>query len=473
MRPRVIAPPGERTTLLPDELADRLSGRTDAEGRASFPGLSATTRLFDVRIAHPTLADQDLVIDFEIGSKQESTAIRLNPLGRIVGKIAREGNKASPPSIEVWKTPDGLGGRLSPVHFDKGSIEENRDGTFSTPIALTRGAKYRAVVREEGFAPTISPWVALDDATADFGTIALVKMKAITGRAVDRQGKPLAGVAVFQSGDGPEPTSTTADDQGRFHLGGFSREHSFVFATKDGFRFQGRAVDLSKNEDVSIVLTRTSEAVERVLTTLPDLWTRDEMRTAARRILMPTFERMVNKEGGGGSYWVFKSLVSIDPVDALDRLDGATFKLEQARERIRGLAAVALAKNDPDEAAATAESTRNPAMRGENLLSVAAALPTKERARKIDLIERAIVIERKVEDRTKKLVQLARAVDMLDDLGERDKATTVMDEAEALADKVVEQERRRFRLRRLGARPLQTDEGPAHGRVARPGETSR
>ena len=55
-------------------------------------------------------------------------------------------------------------------------------------------------------------------------------LRTISGRVVDRQGKPVAGIEVFQSGDGPERTSTKTDADGRFTLGGFRQGPVFLFA---------------------------------------------------------------------------------------------------------------------------------------------------------------------------------------------------------------------------------------------------
>ena len=110
----------------------------------------------------------------------------------------------------------------------------------------------------------------------------LKPFRSIRGRVVDRQGKPVADAEVFQSGDGPSRTSTRSDAEGRFSLGGYARDHAFVFVTKDGFRFQGKDVDMSKKEDAEIVLTRTSEAPENMMKVLPDELSREERLKLAR-----------------------------------------------------------------------------------------------------------------------------------------------------------------------------------------------
>ena len=57
----------------------------------------------------------------------------------------------------------------------------------------------------------------------------------ISGRVVNRHGKPLANVEVFQSGDGPERTTTRTDGDGRFALGGFNQGPVFLLRGVRGF----------------------------------------------------------------------------------------------------------------------------------------------------------------------------------------------------------------------------------------------
>ena len=93
--------------------------------------------------------------------------------------------------------------------------------------------------------------------------------RTIRGQVVDRQRKPVAGVEVFQSGDGPKRTSTKTDAEGRFSLGGFRQGPVFLFVHGDPFRFQGRLVKPAET-DVTIELTRMSERPAREMKMLPD-----------------------------------------------------------------------------------------------------------------------------------------------------------------------------------------------------------
>ena len=73
-------------------------------------------------------------------------------------------------------------------------------------------------------------------------------LRTIRGRVVDSQGKPLEDVEVFQSGDGPERTTTRTSADGRFVLGGFREGPVFLFARREGFRFFGRLIKPGEDE---------------------------------------------------------------------------------------------------------------------------------------------------------------------------------------------------------------------------------
>ena len=89
---------------------------------------------------------------------------------------------------------------------------------------LHRGAYYRAEVAARGMLPATTEYVnpgARKGAT--FGDIVLQRLpevRALAGRVVDGSGRPVAGLRVFQTGDGPRRTETTTDEQGRFRLSG-------------------------------------------------------------------------------------------------------------------------------------------------------------------------------------------------------------------------------------------------------------
>ena len=104
----------------------------------------------------------------------------------------------------------------------------------------------------------LSDWITIGEQPRVLLPIIQRPLRTLSGRVVDRQGKPLVGIEVFQSGDGPERTATKTDTDGRFALGGFRQGPVFLFAHGEGFRFCGRLVKPG-DHDITVEMTRTNE----------------------------------------------------------------------------------------------------------------------------------------------------------------------------------------------------------------------
>ena len=83
------------------------------------------------------------------------------------------------------------------------------------------GLPYRVAVRATGKEPILSDWITIGDQPRALPLMVQRPFRTVRGRVVDRQGKPVVNIEVFQSGDGPERTATHTDADGRFSLGGF------------------------------------------------------------------------------------------------------------------------------------------------------------------------------------------------------------------------------------------------------------
>ena len=73
----------------------------------------------------------------------------------------------------------------------------------------------------------MSDWIKLKGETATLPPLTIRRPRTIAGGVVDRQGRPIAGVRVFQPGGGP---SATTDEAGRFRLVGARSGRSFLLA---------------------------------------------------------------------------------------------------------------------------------------------------------------------------------------------------------------------------------------------------
>ena len=109
---------------------------------------------------------------------------------------------------------------------------------------------------------------------------------------IDRQGQPVAGALVFQSGDGPMRTETSSDDQGRFRLAGVLEGPAVVFAQKGGFRLQFHPID-DGAIPIRVTLARTSEPPAATFRTSAPALPAGEEETLSRRLIQPYAERVV------------------------------------------------------------------------------------------------------------------------------------------------------------------------------------
>ena len=127
-----------------------------------------------------------------------------------------------------WVEPNAVG-------FKNGPLLTSADGSFQTPDNLLVGSPYRVVVCADGMEPTLSPWITMGEKPRILLPMIERPLRTISGRVLDRQGKPLPGIEVFQAGDGPERTTTATDSAGRFSLGGFRQGPVFLFGAARGF----------------------------------------------------------------------------------------------------------------------------------------------------------------------------------------------------------------------------------------------
>jgi hypothetical protein len=139
------------------------------------------------------------------------------------------------------------------------------------------------------------------------------RFRAVAGRVVDRQGKPVVGAKVFQTLSGPKPTEATTDAEGRFRLEGVSEESALVFVEKDGWRLSGHVVD-GTPASLELVAVRASEPPRRTLKTLPLPRLRAERLTLARQALEAMLKSPDFKQGGRRD--LITTFARIDPEQA-------------------------------------------------------------------------------------------------------------------------------------------------------------
>ncbi len=173
---------------------------------------------------------------------------------------------------------------------------------------------YNVVIEARGHNKAEAPQIVGKAGEAhDVGKIVLINTAGhVAGRVVGSDGRPIAGAAVFNRGDGPEPVATSTDPQGRFRLEGLFPGTRFVFVRKEGYRFTGHRAD-DDADGLTITLLRTGEP--------PPAWqpakgpSYDEQRAFAKQVLIRIWEKY-----GARNNWSFRcirEMAAIDPDLAL------------------------------------------------------------------------------------------------------------------------------------------------------------
>ncbi len=417
---------GRRTRdELPRTLANQLAVTTGSDGQATLNYLAFGVKLVTVRLTTATIGTQDLQLLRNPARENQGATVdvRLGATKRLAGRVRnRSGQPVAGQEVEVWSgSSDWL--RTEPLVFQNGPVRTAADGSFQTPESLLVGSVYMAVVRTPGFETVFSKYVKIGDQMPPLLPLLQRPLRTIRGRVTDRQGTPLAGVEVFQSGDGPVRTTTRTQADGRFILGGFRDGSVFLFARREGFRFFGRLTQAGE-EEVAVQMIRIGEFPAPALRTLPEPIPRDEALSLTRRLIQPCWDAAVAQKDQEAAFDVLTTLAPADPVDVLQKLETEDVVNPARVPTIKRLVARALVRKDPSGAEKLAESLDSPMTRGAALWDIAAALPEDARDRKLALFERA-ALEAKA---GKSPLSVATAAHSLYDLGEKKKARALVAE---------------------------------------------
>ena len=421
--PRLISIFGKDPAEVPDSLAQPLVSSTGPDGKATLNYLAARDLLMAVRVTADAIGTQDIVlIQQPRGSEPTLIAIKFKPTTHVAGRVVDQvGQPVANHVVEIWSRGDATWLLPNTVDVKNGPLRTRADGSFQTPDNLMVGSTYRVAIREEGKDPIFSDWISVSEKPETLPPFVLRPLRTVRGQVVDRQGKPVAGVEVFQSGDGPERTSHRTDAGGRFSLGGFRQGPVFLFARSDGFRFQGRLIKPAET-DVTVELTRVSERPAREMKMLPDPIPFAESQRLARRLAEPLWATAAALGEDNAKYAVLSGLVSVDPARVLERLESVKFKLPRWKHRLQRELVLALARTDFEEASAVAESIDDRATRALTLVHLADTLPAKERDRKLALLERAVLQARSATKQGDRVLRMGQIAERYQGLGEVDKS---------------------------------------------------
>jgi hypothetical protein len=438
----------ERTGYLgvtvPDDWHRRLTAVTDGQGVASLPGLTRWIELRSVRLTVAGGGTQVAMLLYAEGKHEAS--LSLGRPARLVGAVKdASGAPVAGVVVEVWvRCGFSFGnGRSSyvipePVRFDTGSVRTVANGSFQTPPLLQASSTYRVVVRVAGFATAISDWITLRGESNAMPPLTVRPLRTLDGRVVDRQGRPITSVQVFQPGDGP---SATTDEAGRFQLGAVRPGRSILLARRDGFRFGGALIDDTNPGPIELTLSRPGEPPDRTVATLTGPIPQEESRALARRVLGPYLKQVVAKGDDAAKLWSLRVLRWLDPPALLEYVQKLHFDRGTTADFLRGEAALAFVADDPEEAATIAETIADPARRAGTLVDLADLTPAADRARKLALLDRAALQARAAALSSNKLFQMGEVAERWLELGESDKARALFAEGRKLVEALPPQKR--------------------------------
>jgi protocatechuate 3,4-dioxygenase beta subunit len=330
--------------------------------------------------------------------------------------------------------PGGMGYEHEVVLLDEDegeTVRTNADGQFTTGRVMAPGRIVRARVEAPGCWQTRSGWIE-SGTTTTFPDIVVMPnepTRVVEGRVVDTAGRPLPGLTVFQSGDGPLRTRTVTDAAGRFRLPGVFRAEAIVFVEGEGVPLQGHVIGAAERP-VELVAHRAGEPGGRPLRVLPPPASAAEMRALALRLVVPDLanrplERLFEED---------RLLAQIVLLADLTR-DPVTFKglSDLERDSIRCDRALSSFPHEPRGADVLAEQIQRPATRSKYFRLSSDRLPPADRDQKLARLERALQNARDEKDETLRMAEIGMIGSRLLDLGERERGKEVLREGRKLA----------------------------------------
>jgi Carboxypeptidase regulatory-like domain len=257
--------------------------------------------------------------------------------------------------------------------------------------------------------------------------------RTVAGRVIDREGQPVAGATVFQSGDSPVRTEAKTGADGRFQLNGVVVRPTFLFARKPGYRFGGLAV-APESADVTLVIHRVDQPPRFVRKTLPSPLTRQEEVAIARRLLDPYAERVLKQGSQPERVRMLEALVRVEPERGLGLIQQKVFNTPFLNGMIAMQTAIGLMDESIDEALAVIEGLEDPTGKAIGFIEASHKLGAQNRAQALQVLDLALLNARSAKEPDGiRLVLMGRVAERFLDLGEMERGRAILREGEAIA----------------------------------------
>ena len=169
------------------------------------------------------------------------------------------------------------------------------------------------------------------------------------------------------------------------------------------------------------------------MTMLADPIPLEESRALARRLLEPRWKAF-DAKNDAAKIADLPRLVMVDPIGVLQRLDGVEFPGPRMKGALLTQAAWVLARSDPAEAEMVAAGIDEPGAHARALLAVFDALPDQDRKHKVAVLDRATPQAKAATLPGGRVVQLAAVAERWYEIGEKEKAMALMNDALRLAN---------------------------------------
>jgi hypothetical protein len=387
-----------------------LDPMSTARIRASVPGAS-TDGATDVEVGDTT------PLRLVISEKNVVTAS-----GRVVNE---SGEPIKGATVRLWSRVKSANSISSGLHqFEDGDIITDSDGRFRIPEPLRRDGEFQLQVSMNGKLNSESDWhIPGDTDEFKFPDLLLRRepgTRIITGRVVDANGLPVHQVAVSQSGGTSKQAPWLTDAQGLFKIIEAPEGNAFLIASKGGV-LSGALVKQSEQE-VTLVL-----GGDQPMVALEPIIPHEQALEIARELLEPYVKAVQAQSDDSEKFQMLTTLARVDPMRALELLEGGMLAGNELEDGVRCQAAIVLLHTAPDEALAVVETMRDPASRVQCLMRASDRLPVTERARTLGLLGRAVPEARACREPTgMNVVMLGQIAERWLDLGEKEKAEKLL-----------------------------------------------
>ncbi|HVX14986.1 MAG TPA: carboxypeptidase-like regulatory domain-containing protein [Pirellulales bacterium] len=420
----------------PNNTAHLVRGWSNADGEFTIDGIPSQTQVM-LWTNHANGASVEPVLSFPGGERVTLTIDGKSNVS-LEGRVVDAGGQpVAGAFVRIWAEQRVSVGRTedaTSLLFDGDDrLATDAQGAFRTPHSLRPDARYSLEVEAPGMLSSqteaVEPREWQTSHFADVVLRAAPRLRVVTGRVVDRQGRAVAGATVRQSGDGPRRTKTTTDEGGNFRIGGVYDDPAILVAQKDGFRIHtARVAPTDKTCD--LVLAGSGDAATP-MHALPALLSPEELRTLVMSLIEPSFSMLRDAVQTAAHRDLLTTIAQVEPATALEMLE--TVKPGLFRQIAKETAALALVASDLDEARSVIAGLDTPDHRAHLNLRVVELLSDAPTKRNI-LLEEALRQARAEPDAGFKANLLGQIAVRWLRLGDRDRGTKLMREGHALAE---------------------------------------